>query len=452
MEQVEARHVGARSTGSRFRFYWIVVVLATSLVGAPALAQKGAAPDSAPESGPESAPETATDDAPADPPAVQATADLRAAINLVPAEAVPGVLSSDIPFTYADVQGVLVAASRDPSIAFEILMGQTRPAVLQRLAAGFQAFSAMYLDPEQAVEAMGFSWRQTGAMLEIGTPPETLRVLGGSGPADTAAIAAALGQRGFALETLAGTQVWHRQEDMQINIRERDPTDPFWGEIGSASRIAMMDGFLVGARSWDPVRAAILGTGEGILATPPFDAAVDALDHVLGDDGRLVQAIGFAPGAVADEDTLGWLADATANQTANEDGVAALPAPGPPRFSAALLADAFSGIEDITLLALVYEDAALADEAAALLPDAFARTASLRLRDSLAEVLTRSYEALAIDAHVVPVGEGAVVVLRIAGPAFSGDEFTRYSNHGFRVLVASLFARDLGFLTRLNAP
>ena len=51
--------------------------------------------------------------------------------------------------------------------------------------------------------------------------------------------------------------IWHRLDDFAVSLPDREPADPFGGNIGAAARVARLPGMLANARSWPTIEAVV---------------------------------------------------------------------------------------------------------------------------------------------------------------------------------------------------
>jgi hypothetical protein len=272
---------------------------------------------------------------------------------------------------YADVAAALALASGPrPTTreAFDALEDGARDGwttAFRRLQTGPQDLLSGALTMIASMDdLLGFEWFAIEQALGYGRPPDLGVVLAAEVEPDR--LGERLARRDFAAAALDGVTVWHRNEDGRVNLAERAPGDPFVGPMGMAARIAVLPGHLVGTRFWSMTRD-VVGTAVG-----RYPSLADALDYrtlahaALEGDGALIQAQFLGPldaGFVA-ADPFAILRDGTG--TPAPEGHAL------PPYGLAILADRQEGPDQVSLIALLYPDAATAAAAAAVLSDRMA--------------------------------------------------------------------------------
>jgi hypothetical protein len=220
---------------------------------------------------------------------------------------------------------------------------------------------------ESLDELLGFEWFAVRRALGFGRPPTLGTVLAVDVEAER--LAERLAVRGFTAAQLGGVTVWHRQEDGQANLAERAPADPFVGPLGMAARVAILPGHLVGTRFWETthgVVGAATGQAPALADSPDYRTLAAA---VGAEDGALIQVQFLGPLDVGflTPDPFAVL----------REGLPADPAAGPalPPYGLAALADRQEGDDQVSLIALLYQDERTAAAAAEVLTE---RLASFR--------------------------------------------------------------------------
>lgn len=271
------------------------------------------------------------------------------------------------------------------------------PGMLMRLAAGPEALSYVFASAGKMAAAVGFEWLlDVDRSLEFGDPPGVGLLLGGE--FDTEAIGAALQARDFSQADVSGVTVWHRFDDLAISVADRDPADPFGGNLGAAARIALLPDMLANARSW-PLINGIIGAAQGDLPSLADDPAYRALaGAITAPDGLLIQALFFGGEAL---------------QVAGDPAQLGLAMPaadlGPlPPYALAILADRQEGNDQVHLIGLVYADAPTAQAAADVLAG---RIADFRLSTRPDIVLAEDFGATVSASVVESEADGLAVAL-----------------------------------------
>jgi hypothetical protein len=279
-------------------------------------------------------------------------------LALVPRDAVPENSGWAIA-RYANYEAVFaaegVAALRelgDPELLLESLpLGS----ILSRIVAGPEAINYLFVSTGRMADVVGFEWLvDVDRSLEFGEPPDFGLLLGGG--FDAEAIGAALQSRSFALAEVEGVPVWHRFEDREISLVDREPADPFGGHLGAAARIAVLPEMLGNARSW-PLIEAMLASDRGEIPSLVDDPGYRALaETVAAPDGLLIQALLFTGPAL---------------RVPNVSLLSGVTWPEPlvelPWYSHAILADRQEGNDQVHLIGLVCADAVTAQTASVVL-------------------------------------------------------------------------------------
>ncbi len=307
------------------------------------------------------------------------------------------------------------------------------PGMLMRLTAGPEALSYVFASAGKMAAAVGFEWLlDVDRSLEFGDPPGVGLLLGGE--FDTEAIGAALQARDFSQADVSGVTVWHRFDDLAISVADRDPADPFGGNLGAAARIALLPDMLANARSW-PLINGIIGAAQGDLPSLADDPAYRALaGAITAPDGLLIQALFFGGEAL---------------QVAGDPAQLGLAMPaadlGPlPPYALAILADRQEGNDQVHLIGLVYADAPTAQAAADVLAG---RIADFRLSTRPDIVLAEDFGATVSASVVESEAEGlavALVEVRYPLPTERTDAGGRFLSAGrlYSLWVQAIMRRE----------
>ena len=307
------------------------------------------------------------------------------------------------------------------------------PGMLMRLAAGPEALSYVFASAGKMAGVVGFEWLlDVDRSLEFGDPPGVGLLL--AGDLDAAAIGAALQARDFSQADVSGVTVWHRFDDLAISVADRDPADPFGGNLGAAARIALLPDMLANARSW-PLINGIIGAAQGDLPSLADDPAYRALaGAITAPDGLLIQALFFGGEAL---------------QVAGDPAQLGLAMPaadlGPlPPYTLAALADRQEGNDQVHLIGLVYADAPTAQAAADVLAG---RIADFRLSTRPDIVLAEEFGATVSASVIEREAEGlavALVEVRYPLPAERTDAGGRFLSAGrlYGLWVQAILRRE----------
>lgn len=279
-------------------------------------------------------------------------------------------------------------------------------------------------------EKLGADFLEVSWFSQPGTPPGNLLLLGGEtiGVGDSLQ---ALESSGFAPQERDGETVWVKGEkDAALDVGNRQPGFPFWGQLGANARLFRSDEALVGARTWPSIAlamAAAAGEAESLADLPRFRLAAQAAADPAQSDGPVLQTV-------------------FVDEAFGKGVLAVAPSPdGLPPFGLYAVADREDASGHQVLLLLTYDDAITAEAAAALLA---ARLPPYRpgAKGSMAE----RFPGLQAQASVFGGEEGAVAVVRLSTPPEPAlDEAGRVQNRSrlYRLLYLMLLKRDLGFLS-----
>lgn len=357
--------------------------------------------------------------------------------------------------SYADYEAIVEAAYARtmPDMDIATVGFETMAPALIRVSAGPGEYVQYLRLTEQALpDLLGIAVTDVRRGLAFGSPPEKGLLLG-LAPGDfSAAVAAALDARGFARRDIAGTTVWHRLEDGRMDLQSRDPADPFFGQLGQAARIALMDGVLGGSPFWSVAEgmAAAAADGPSLGDDRVARAAVDAVTDADRFDGRLLQLMLIDPVDVMVVDTTTERLLEAVQEGRLDDLDTLVPdarSLGLPPYLMAVLADRFAGDRDEAVVALVYPDAAMAEAAAAALASRLEAFRPDGPADAWADLWADPATTRA--SHVYADGSGlAVAVVTIGVPAVFPTDGTDgglrpVGGRVFRMLASSYYRRGL---------
>ena len=187
---------------------------------------------------------------------------------------------SESPLNYVDFRANEAVTGIEFFAEYEAT-GNMWVAGLMRVPYQNQSFLRVQLE-EGMRDLVGFSMSDIDRLLEFGDPPGFVTVY--AGDIDNDAVGNALSERDFEMEERDGVPVWHRYDDFQLNLQERDPADPFGGDLGGSARVAIFDNTLVYTRAWE-------------VLTPVLEARNNATSAMNDDAFRtLVEAIAAGEG------------------------------------------------------------------------------------------------------------------------------------------------------------
>lgn len=244
---------------------------------------------------------------------------------------------------------------------------------LWRIASGMLGWIQNFTQTYPEAQALfGFEWFDVDQSLQFGVVPAVGNVLRGEFDPDR--VRAAFAKRDFESQQIAGVETlcWAEgcDQGLAIDLRSRNPANPFGGDFGRREPVALLPGILLHSPAIETLTGMIqaaAGAAPSLLANPDYAAIADLVGVDGATDADLIQIQIYRQESIADF------------------SVPELPdgAPGPlPPYSVAALADLQDGDTQIALVALVYDDAAVAELAAHELA---ARVASFHAADEIAD-------------------------------------------------------------------
>jgi hypothetical protein len=137
------------------------------------------------------------------------------------------------------------------------------------------------LDSEAMQAAVGFTIFDVRRETTFGQPPGPGVVL--EGDFDAAHIEAALADRGFTAEQVAGLEVWCGpvgcDQGLDVNPEDRQPANPFGGRIGRQEPLFVSDTLLLNSADLSRLTEmlqAYQANGPGLADNPDFQALAEA--------------------------------------------------------------------------------------------------------------------------------------------------------------------------------
>lgn len=346
---------------------------------------------------------------------------------------------------FVDLRALEAAAgveSPGTAAAYEEMSEEARDAwsaALQRVRVGpAELLAYRNAQMEGMPGLVGFEWFDIERLLAYGAPPASVTVL--AAEVDSGRLAERLAARGFERVERHGVTIWHHQRDGALDLRSRDPADPFGANMGRAQRIAVLPGHLANSAYWratEAVTAAHAGHAPALADSPEYRALAEAVSD--SSTGALLQAVFLHPMEVGvmpgdpirpmepGREQAGERSPGTNPEEADGDEL--------PWYGLAVLADRQEGGERVSVVALLYQDAATARAAAEVL--------ARRLASFAAAVAAGT--ALGIDEPRVHVSESglaaAVASVRVA-PSAEGE----IPRGGFAAWLDALYRRELAIL------
>ncbi|MCB9454178.1 MAG: hypothetical protein H6672_22320 [Anaerolineaceae bacterium] len=294
---------------------------------------------------------------------------------------------------------------------------------------------------------VGFAFADMDRTLIFGAPPSQGNLVGGD--FDAQSIALAYTARGFTDSMMGDVTVWCGpdgcEDGQKINIRDRNTGNPFGGDLGRNEPLAVLPGYVADSADYSVVEN-VVGAYQGELPSLADNPAYTALVDAAAASGQVAQML------VLDFNSIGvFESEFIPDLPAEFRAMIASYGPLPP-YQAFALADVWDGADqEITLLMLVYPDAAQAEVAATELAQRLETAVSLIMRIPFAEVITE--RGGVIGAPVVVAGEsgyGVAVVPVVA--AVPGNErqsgAVGYTPSGrvFQLFAQAIYSRDIYFI------
>lgn len=311
--------------------------------------------------------------------------------------------------------------------------------------------------------AVGFDFFTIDQELNYGAPPQqTLQVMGSF---DLDAVRTAFSAQDFTQEDRTDVELWCGpdgcESGSQVDVRNRNPANPFGGDLGRKWPLLVEDGALTSSPDLTVIDDHIAVTGDNLPSladAPEYRAAVEAVTA----DGPLLQAYvvgGEMLNTLAGSLALLMNSDLTPEQLEELKDRLLEDYEPLPAFELMLIADTVTDTEQAARAALVYSDKAAAEQAADMLPERIANYQSLRVNMPFADLL----QELGVDNVYVQVVKTAagkcVVLLTFAIPKATPEQILEFAPGNnqpagvtapgliYNLLVQSAVMRDLGWLS-----
>jgi hypothetical protein len=314
------------------------------------------------------------------------------------------------------------------------------------IAASNGVMSGMRLDYfmqylEGMEQAVGFSWFDINQALTFGNPPSMGVVL--TGTFDANAIAAAFKTRDFTSKKQDDTTVWCGpngcDEGQKTNVANRDPANPFGGDLGRDEPFALLTADIVADSADYGVLSAILDTHQGKQASLADNSTVQAAANVITGKGTLRQAQFFNGADVGDYSQM------VATDSPDSDQPDSLPT-----YALAFFADLYSNDEQSALIGLVYDDEESAQTATALLIDHLQMAQSVVRKQPFMDLIeAREGHITGATVETDAATGKFIALLDIRYPMPSNEkQDTGYtaSSLVFKLLIDAIYQRDATWL------
>lgn len=350
------------------------------------------------------------------------TAALRAMLDHLPASAVQGRVQID----FGDP-----AAMRAQDLS-AVAGAETDPAFAQLRAFPRSEMVTYIRDPATAWrQAVGFGPSDVAQLLLAGVGNEAVTILQVM-PGTAARVPPVLAARGYTETARHGLTAWARGEDFRLDLRARNPDDPFGGHLGRASRVWIEGDLIRQGAGWPVLQALAGAAGQPASAHADLAALLDAVDGA-GAPGALLGAVLLVdPGGLGLNDPLPALTGT---------------APTPPWqgvvWGSALLADFGAGARSTGVLAVTVglADPAMAETLRAHVERGWSERVGNLGRTSFAQ-LTGGPATVSI--HPAGAGRWVLRLVQTLPTESFGAGISR--NRSFAHLLQGAMQRDLVFL------
>ena len=396
---------------------------------------------------------------PTGPPVLETPSGLAIALDRVPET----VAAGDQLIGYVDYRAVEEArpgAAQPTSFAALAALRAANDPSARLWMAAYQGISSGSHDLLQSVmiggphwpDLLGLDFFDVDREVAFGAPPSDGAVM--FGQFDPAAIATAFAARGYTATDQNGRTLLCGAEGCdagtKVHIEDRDPQNPFGGNLGRAQPLAVSAAELDSSADIETVRGLLdtaSGTAPSLMDDPSYRAAAEASEG----DATVIQA-SFVPGAMVSADLASLLSQGGDDARAELARIAASFTPIP-AYDLLFLADGASDAEQIVRVGLVYEDPADAQEAVDVIAERLDTLPSLVTRTPLRQVLD-DRGVTSVEKSVVPSSDGtrSVALLEFRAPIASSEPdpatgLLQGSSIVYGTLVRMVLARDLLWLS-----
>ncbi len=308
---------------------------------------------------------------------------------------------------------------------------------------------------------VGFDFFAIEQELNYGQPPaQTLQL---NGPFDLDKVRAALTTQGYSQQDQTGVEVWCGADGCdsgaKVNLKDRNPSNPFGGELGRKWPIIVQADNLIGSPDATVIQnhvAVKSGNAASLGAAPEYRAAVDALSQ----NGVLLQAYFWDGDVLAVMSQLDPVLIGAKPELRKRIIVDMLKDYEPlPIVKLLAFGDVANDTQSAGEVALVYTNEADAKKAAEILPKRMANYTSLVTRQSLTKILadrgvtqpdiqvveSNGQYVMLVSFAAAKLGTDAILSMK-APAADSGTGDVIPPGTLYRFLVAAAMRRDLGWL------
>ena len=326
------------------------------------------------------------------------------------------------------------------------------------------ALTARYMMTSESTPSIaGFDYFQIEQEMTYGTPPAQTLQLAGRFNLD--AVRAAFSSRGYTRQDKDGVEMWCPAEGCEsgakTNLADRNPANPFGGELGRSQPLIIKDGMLISSPDETVMQNhvdLVAGKEQSLADLPQYRAVADAITA----DGSLMQAYFWDGELIAQMGILSpasvLLGEKATPELVKKFFQDMLKTYKPiPAYQLLAFADIASDSEQIGAVALVYDTEAEAKATADALPTRINDYVSIATKQPLTKMLKdRKVKEPKID--IVSSNGKYVVVIKLATRKATPEEIQQFivTNPNtpdvtapgliYRMLVSAAMQRDLGWL------
>lgn len=359
--------------------------------------------------------------------------------------------------TYADYNALIAARPGAPSVKswgdFTAL-GKEQSALfisaLQGLSSGPEFYTRSFMLLGDMPSIVGFDLFDIQRAAAYGQPPQSVALL--EGDFDPDAVIAAHMARGYTQTKQDGTTLLcsaNGCDGTQISMADRNPANPFGGELGRTQPVLVGSGFVASSTSVDAIRVlsgTLAGDTRSLADQPDYHAAAEAITQ----SGALLQAAFLRPTDIAPASTALMNSNLSAEQAQRlldqikADFVPLL------QYNLVAFADTASADGQTTLIALVYTNHDQAETAAEMFPERLTQAQSFQVQDTFGHVL-KGRGVTAADVSIYDASSSrSVVVVALHSPlpstTVTEGEAPEAMSRVYTLLMRALYSRDLGWL------
>ncbi|MDL1884414.1 hypothetical protein FBR01_12260 [Anaerolineae bacterium CFX8] len=310
------------------------------------------------------------------------------------------------------------------------------------LFAGFpMQYFMQYLEGME--EAVGFGWFDVNRALSFGQPPAVGNVL--AGDFDAASIAAAFTARDFTSSMTDDMTIWCGpagcDEGQALNLRSRNPANPFGGALGREEPLAVLPGLVLNSADYS-VLTAMIGTQQGEIPSLADNPLFQAAARALAARGTLRQAVFFSVASTG----FGYTMPDPDGEQPTFEGFGTLPP-----YLLMVVADVVTEDQEKTYVGLVYGDRETAQAASEELVARFQVAQSARAQQPFLTLIEERGGTLGAPTMHDDLDAGAAVALLEINKPLPSNELQPDGGYApsallFGLLMQSIYARDLSIV------